>query len=144
MRVQFLVIGSESQTDDAIKLGALIHYIQQELSHQPELNCHCHMLLGHCSVMIKPLNDHLSLAAGIEFQDWLIKLRNLTSYGFLDEKLAAKIELVEHNSELQSLPLVVENHPDKTVGLPSEISAIIERQAQSLIKKYWSNANSHN
>ncbi len=136
-RNQFLITGDEAQIDNAVKLGFLIHKVQAELSHQPELACHCSMLLGQSTLSIKQVNERLSLVAGDEFQSWLEKLRKLNSYGLIDEKLSQKMELVEYESDIQTPCLVVENHPEKTIQLSSESQAVIERQAQSLIKKYW-------
>lgn len=136
-RNQFLITGDKAQTENAVKLGFLIHEVQTELSHLPELACHCSMLLGLSTLSIKQINERLSLVAGGEFQSWLEKLRKLNSYAMIDENMAENLDLVEHESDIEAPFFTVENHPEKTIQLPPESQSIIERQAQSLIKKYW-------
>jgi uncharacterized membrane protein affecting hemolysin expression len=136
-RHQYLIIGEHVQLENMVKLGFLIHSIQQQLSCLPHLACQCSMLLGKSDLFIKNIDSQLSFVVGEEFNRWLVKLRQLKSYGLIDQSLASELTLKSDDPDMHQISIEIENHPDHELVLEPKELALIERQTQSLIKKYW-------
>jgi hypothetical protein len=95
------------------------------------------MLLGKSDLFIKNIDSQLSFVVGEEFNRWLVKLRQLKSYGLIDQSLASELTLKSDDPDMHQISIEIENHPDHELVLEPKELALIERQTQSFIKKYW-------